>query len=74
MQRQTMQGQTKARGLNNWLAQFTYSLISITMFALTSMVKGDSQFSTSKGKICVMVRNLDEIQDKENTLQYHNVQ
>ena len=32
-----MQRQTKARGLS-WLTQFTHSLISITMFALTSRV------------------------------------
>ena len=39
--------------------------------ALASIIKGDSQFSTSKDRICVMVRNLDEIQDKENITMYN---
>ena len=68
MQRQTKAGANQSQ--RPYLAN-TVHLFSHFHHNVCSHFKGDSQFSTSKGRICVMVRNLDEIQNKENITMYN---
>ena len=50
-----------------WLAWVTFLSIEFTMFAVTPIIRGDFHYSTSRGRICIMVTNIGE--DKEDTLQ-----
>ena len=41
------------------------------MLPITPMIKGDFHYATSRGRICIMVRNLDDVQNQEDSLQMY---
>ena len=54
-----------------WLAWFGFISIELTMLPITPMIKGDFHYATSRGRICIMVRNLDDVQNQEDSLQMY---
>ena len=53
-----------------WLAWATFVSITITVFAVRPMIRGDFHYATSRGRICIMVTNISGTEDnEEDTLQ-----
>ena len=54
-----------------WLAWFGFISIELTMFPITPMIKGDFHFATSRGRICIMIGHLDDVEEQEDSLQMY---
>ena len=51
-----------------WLAWLTFFSIEFTMFAVTPIIRGDFHYATSRGRICIMVTNIGDSEEKEDSL------
>ena len=52
-----------------WLAWFSFTSIEFTIFAVAPIIKGEFLLATSRGRICILVTNVDGSEDEEEEMQ-----
>ena len=52
-----------------WLAWFSFTSIEFTIFAVAPIIKGEFLLATSRGRICILVTNVDGSEDEEEEVQ-----
>ena len=52
-----------------WLAWFSFTSIEFTISAVAPIIKGEFLLATSRGRICILVTNVDGSEDQEEEMQ-----